>query len=308
MKATLQNLLLPQLGSAKSGSLNLHSWIGENRFSDACLIGNQWHLEAYSERELYCAFTPDFQRFSFSSFETFLTASLENDFCASTGWPLIKLYYSAFFAAHSITRATGAGYINLDKKAARAVNAYLSVTESKDEISSGPYKVFIKELERGAHLILEPSNEGGGVHDGFWRYFCGFLGDLGKLAVERALPSTNSFLREIDALQACIKEGGRGGVWFSATRNAINYRHEFESWLPNNKNSLTSKLIFPASLGDPDVMEDSLRERKNELVRLINLSTYLASLNHQVILYVERETSANSVFVRKWKKLKRLGN
>lgn len=304
MRATFQNFLLPRLGIEHVDKRTLHEWIGSNRFSRAELVENKWRLEAYSSEELYGAFTPDFQRFAFSSFETFSEARLERDQCGSTSWPLLKLYYSAFFAAHAITRATGNGHVNLDRNAAKAVNDYLSLIGILDVFKSGPYKVSIEERGGSVTLILDPSSEGNGVHDSFWQYFCSFLADLGTEAVHQALPSATSFVRETGAIQSCIKDNSRSGVWFSATRNAINYRHEFDCWLPISKNSRPMKLEFPTQLGDPDAMENSLAEREDELTRLINLSTYLASLNHHIVLNVESGISGNSAFVRSWKRLK----
>lgn len=303
MRATFHNFLLPDLGSANSGGLNLHQWIQSNRFSSVQLVGNCWRLEAYSEAELYATFTPDFQRFSFSSFETFSLAGLEVDKCLSTGWPLLKLYYSAFFAAHALTRATGNGHVNLNGRTVKSVNDYISILGGTEVLHSGSYKVSIKEETSSVFLILEPSNEGNGVHDSFWRYFCSYLDGLANDAVSDALPSASSFVRETSALKACINDSDAHGVWFSATRNAINYRHEFDCWLPNDKRSQPRKLTFPSQLGDPDTMEATLSERQNELARLIYLSTYMASLNHQIILRVQSGIGGNAAFSRKWKRL-----
>lgn len=303
MRATLHNFLLPDLGNVNSGGLNLHQWIRENRFSSAQLVDRSWHLEAYSEAELYAAFTPDFQRFAFSSFETFSLARLEVDKCSSTSWPLLKLYYSAFFAAHALTRATGYGHVNLNNKAVTAVNNYISALGGTDVLKTGSYKVSIVERASRAFLILEPSNDGSGVHDSFWRYFCVYLDGLATEAVNDALPSASSFVRETSTLKSCINENTASGVWFSAIRNAINYRHEFDCWLPNDKKSQPRKLAFPNQLGDPDTMEATLKERQNELSRLIHLSTYMASLNHQIILRVQGNVGGNAAFSRKWKRL-----
>jgi hypothetical protein len=303
MRATLHNFLLPDLGNANSGTPNLHQWIRSNRFSSAQLVDSCWYLEAYSEAELYSTFTPDFQRFSFSSFETFLLAGLEAEKYSSTGWPLLKLYYSAFFAAHALTRATGNGHVNLNNKAVKAVNDYVSALGGTDVLKTGSYKVSIKEEARRVFLTLEPSNEGNGVHDSFWRYFCSYLDGLANEAVNDSLPSASSFVRETSALKSCINDNTASGVWFSAIRNAINYRHEFDCWLPNDKKSQSRKLTFPSQLGDPDTMEATLNERQNELIRLIHLSTYMASLNHGIILRVQGNISGNAAFSRKWKRL-----
>lgn len=303
MRATLHNFLLPDLGNANSGGLNLHQWIQTNRFSSAHLVGSCWHLEAYSEAELYATFTPDFQRFSFSSFETFSLAGLEVDKCSSTSWPLLKLYYSAFFAAHALTRATGNGHVNLNSKAVKAVNDYITILGGTDVLKTGSYKISIQEKASRVFLILEPSSEGNGVHDSFWRYFCTYLDGLANDAVNDALPSASSFVRETSALKSCITDNTASGVWFSATRNAINYRHEFDCWLPNDKKSQPRKLTFPNQLKDPDTMEATLNERQNELTRLIHLSTYMASLNHQIILRVRGGVGGNATFSRKWKRL-----
>lgn len=303
MRATLQYFLLPELGKANRSQLDLHQWVKSSRFSSVQQVGKCWHLEAYSETELYGTFTPDFQRFSFSSFETFSLARLEADKCASTGWPLLKLYYSAFFAAHALTRATGQGHVNLDSSVVKSVNDYVAILGGTDELQSGTYKASIVEKSGRVFLTLEPSKEGSGVHDNFWKFFCKYLDGLASSAVEDALPSASSFLRETSALTSCIKDSKTSGVWFSATRNAINYRHEFDCWLPNDKKSAPRKLIFPSTLGDPDAMESTLTERENDLARLVQLSTYLASLNHQVILRVQNEIGGNANFSRKWKRL-----
>lgn len=303
MRATLQYFLLPELGNGNRSQLDLHQWIKSNRFASVNRVGNCWHLEAYSEEELYGTFTPDFQRFSFSSFETFSLARLETEKCASTGWPLLKLYYSAFFAAHALTRATGQGHVNLDGSVVKSVNDYVAILGGTDELKSGPYKASIEESSGRVFLTLEPSKEGNGVHENFWKFFCNYLDDLASSAVKDALPSASTFLRETSALTSCIRDSSSSGVWFSATRNAINYRHEFDCWLPNDKRSIPRKLIFPKKLGDPDEMESTLAERQNDLARLVQLSTYLASLNHQILLRVTNQIGGNTNFSRKWKRL-----
>lgn len=303
MKTTFQHFLLPQLGDAGAGVANLHEWFRSGRLSSAEYQNNTWHLETYSNSELYQAFTPDFQRFSFSSFETYSLANLERDHCFSVGWPLLKLYYSAFFAAHAMTRATGNGQVNLNRGDVEKVNDYLSLVGRDDRLDAGTYNISIKEGSRNNYLVLKASTGGGGVHDGFWRYFCEYLGDLATEAVTDALPSASDFLRETNTLSSCIQDSSRSGVWFSATRNAINYRHEYECWLPNSKKSEVRKLIFPSGTGDPDTMEASLNVRDNELSRLINLSSYLAGLNYHNILKVKGEVSGNSQFSQRWKRL-----
>lgn len=303
MRATLQYFLLPGLGKAGASQLDLHQWIKSNRFTSVQQVGKCWHLEAYSEEELYGSFTPDFQRFAFSSFETFSLARLEAEKCDSTGWPLLKLYYSAFFAAHALARATGQGHVSLDSGVVKSVNDYLAILDGTDELKTGTYKVSIEDRSDRVLLILEPAKEGSGVHDNFWKFFCKYLDDLANSAVSNALPSASSFVREVSALTSCIKDSKTSGVWFSATRNAINYRHEFDCWLPNDKRSAPRKLIFPSKLEDPGALEPSLAERQNDLARLVNLSTYLASLSHQIILRVQNDIGGNTNFSRKWKRL-----
>lgn len=303
MKTTLQHFLLPYLGNANTSGLDLHRWIKSNRFSSARLVDSCWYLEAYSDEELYSTFTPDFQRFSFSSFETFSISRLEFDKYNSAGWPLLKLYYSAFFAAHAMTRATGNGHVNLSSDAVTAVNDYISIIGGTDELRAGSYAVSIKEDNGNVFLVLKQSSEGSGVHDSFWRYFCRYLDGLAEDAVRDSLPSASSFVRETSALKSCISDNNASGIWFSAIRNAINYRHEFDCWLPNDKKSPPRKLIFPSQLGDPDTMESILGERQNDLSRLVQLCTYMSSLNHQIILRVQRGLAGNATFSRRWKKL-----
>lgn len=301
MRETYQRLMLPRLGGASRNAINLHGWIKNNRFSGVKLVEEGWILHAYSDDELYESFTPDFQRFAFSSYETFLLAGLEREKFQSMGWPLLKLYYAAFFAAHAVTRATGHGQVNLDKSVVKSVNAFLSIVGREEELAAGSYKVTVSEDAEGVFLTLRPVNSNSGVHDGFWRYFASYLADLGAEAVAQGLPGANDFLRETAAISSCVCDGINSGIWFSSIRNAINYRHEMECWKPNNRRSPPRVMKFPTQFLNTDSLEITLSERLDNLKRLANLSSYLCSLNYENITRVASLQNGNSSFAHSWR-------
>lgn len=296
--------MLPNLGEASPEARNLHDWIRQNRFSNVKVSDKDWIFDAYSEIELYEAFTPDFQRFAFSSFETFALAGLERDKCSSMSWPLLKLYYSAFFAAHATTRATGHGQVNFTKEDVRSVNEFQAAVGSPEVMASGSYEVSVGEGNGTVFLRVSPASGASGVHEGFWKYFRSYLDALASEAVAQSLPSASMFLWEVSALSSCICESASSGVWFSSIRNAINYRHEFDCWKPNTKKSPPRKMDFPTKLSDTRSLEAGLGERADELKRLANLSLYLNSLNHENILHMSRELGGSSNFNRKWRSIR----
>lgn len=282
--------------------MNLHAWIRNSRFSSVDAVKEEWRLYAYSNDELYQSFTPDFQRFAFSSYETFIVSGLERDKYFSMGWPLLKLYYGAFFAAHAIARATGNGQVHLNKEALSSVNTFLKITNNVGELAAGSYNISVIEDGATVYLALRQWNGGGGVHEGFWKYFKIFLSKIASEAVARDLPSAGDFLRETEAISSCLSDGPEPGIWFSSLRNAINYRHEMECWHPSKRKSPPRLMRFPSELRDTDQLESSLAERDDNMKRLANLSLYLCSLNREIIHRVIAQNGASN-FSRSWRSL-----
>ena len=303
MREEIGRYVLPGLGAATRNTRNLHEWIRGRRFSSVRFQNGECRLYAYSDDELYEAFTPDFQRFAFSSYETFVVAGLERDRFSSMGWPLLKLYYGAFFAAHAVTRSTGNGQVNLSRDIVNSVNSFAYLVGVADELNAGTYNTSVLEDADGVYLNLSLASSGGGIHEGFWRYFSTFLAKLSSDAVHRGLPSSGDFVRKADALSSCLVEGGGRGVWFSSVRNSINYRHELDCWKPSTKRSRPRLMAFPSTFNDTDRLELSLAERDDELKRLANVSQYLCSLNYEIINRVISQVSGNTNFTRGWRSL-----
>jgi len=94
------------------------------------------------------------------------------------GWPLLKLYYSAFFAAHAITRSQGSGVVKLEKRQTAHLNSILSlIAPEASGISPGMfvYKTMQSTETGRLSVIMEPARTDGGVHESFWKHFCEFL-------------------------------------------------------------------------------------------------------------------------------------
>lgn len=304
MRSILARFTLPELGAQTSSNGGLHDWLLRSRFTDIKKDDRGFILRAYSDIELYSAFTPDYQRFAFSSFESFHHAELEKAKHSSMGWPLLKLYYSAFFAAHAITRATGSGQINLSRQVIKPINEFLELTSKGFDIPSGPYTAEIEESNNDICLILKSTTKGSGVHDSFWKFFCSQMDLLAKKAVVESLPNATEFIGEVEALNSCILSNDGSTAWFSDIRNEINYKHGHDCWLPLTKKAKAKQIEIPKHLEDPDTLEIDLRERNCSIQRMANLSKYLASTNYFLILNLVSQLSGSTTFVRQWKRLK----
>jgi hypothetical protein len=88
----------------------IRSWIENGSFT-VCETSTVDHIEltniVLSEFISYNAF--DFQRFALSSRETIMACKSDTLNPLALSWPLIKAYYSGFFAAHALMPYAGVG-------------------------------------------------------------------------------------------------------------------------------------------------------------------------------------------------------
>ena len=103
----LDRRLLPQLTNEIPKADGVKSWLerGSYRVERGNLIGSV-ELKGISLSEIVPYLSYDFERFSLSSLESMIYSKSEATQSSAVSWPILKIYYSAFFAAHAITRAT----------------------------------------------------------------------------------------------------------------------------------------------------------------------------------------------------------
>lgn len=103
---------------------------------------HEFNLQNISSHEISSYLTFDFDRFAMASAESYLVANAEWKEKKLMSWPLIKLYYSAFFAAHAIMRSQGSGIIRIKNPQVMKIFEFTKLLDGKyPMVSSGTYLV-----------------------------------------------------------------------------------------------------------------------------------------------------------------------
>src|SRR5262249_2362372 len=152
----------------------------------------------------------------------------------STAWIVIRSYYAAFFAAHSILRMLGLTISQLEAGHLRSIEhvALLYGASIVRQMEPGSYQCVYDPAARTllcTRVRLRP-------HDALWRLFYDTLGKLTAAVLSRSKASASGQLvvAKLDELQGCLR-GGKAttvGNWLAQIRNRANYRQEFGIWFP----------------------------------------------------------------------------
>jgi hypothetical protein len=247
----------------------------------------------------------DCSRLSISSLQTILQIKDTFSEKANLPWSLIQLYYSAFYAGHTVIRMLGDGCCWLDglhvSKIDAVANAMGSATPFK--LQTGAYRC---EIESGATRLTWSKLSGGakgGAHEAFWHFFDEKIRLLaeGVLAGPMADSESQKVFAQLDALRALGRKYG-ATTWLSHTRNELQYRMAHEVWYPSSfqKRDLEA-LGRLVSQWDSDPMDIDLTAGFAKFGRIGDFAvacTFTVSLCRALILRAkERSDSTSKCFL-----------
>lgn len=180
------------------------------------------------------AFASEASRFGNACFESFLERIPTTGSERSLGWPLIRTYYAAFFAAHALLRICGESLTYLTTLNANKLNQlgqiYLNI---QPQFIKGLYHV--KSAPNGQSLQITQVKGGGGSHQELWKYFNTFLIDVENNLASNfaALPEAILAIQTSQAMRSGLSRNNcTNGTWLSESRNAINYQQAYGVWFP----------------------------------------------------------------------------
>jgi len=262
-------------------------------------------LENISPAELVRYLSYDFERFALASLESFCMATAGAN--GSYAWPLLKLYYSAFFAAHAIMRAMGEGVAKLEREQANILETVVDLNTGRSPgIAPGMYWFRLHQgPDQQLLLSLAPQSPGAGVHDSFWRTFDAFLRRRSEEATQRSTAEAALFVAGSAELSAFLRpRRGHSTVWFSSIRNEINYQHYHKTWLPDTSaKTLGVDLTTMSLITSSSVRLDASPERQ-PVPMFARLSQYLSCLSWEIAEHVAASSSAFRAFGSRWRALK----
>ncbi|MGA1806294.1 hypothetical protein VHN57_15455 [Sphingobium sp. WW5] len=294
---SLTSILLPRLGQEASVAGGIRQWlISEPYTASISGVSNVITLHGINLAKLikYIAF--DYERFSLSSRESFSISILESQHHNLISWPMIKVYYAAFFAAHAIMRASGAGIVKVERQQALMIDQVVSAASGAPaNFSAGMYQYSIIENVAGQiEIELKTHNSGTGVHDGFWRSFLTFLDERASNAVSTGAAGASDFVAGASELRPALQG------WLSARRNDINYQHAFGVWFPvvksKKSNHYVRSLVFKPSRSIDVTIGAS------EVESFLNVSQFLSCLNCEIGEFLSARSPGRASFGAKWRK------
>lgn len=162
-------------------------------------------------------------------------------------WALVKLYYSSFYAGHSLMRMLGESCSYLDSNHIGGITRLLSISGKVPNFSvdRGLYHCLLNSTSTAVTAKrASGSGCGGGTHEVFWRLFGVKLSKLteqvlsGPLAPNDARAVFGKFTEFITILS---RSGVRRHTWLSSVRNELQYQHKMNVWFPYGIEQMNEK-------------------------------------------------------------------
>lgn len=303
----LAQLALPRIGTVKSAPDGLRSWLSVGTYRVDGNDGKAIKLSDISLGEIIPYLSYDYERFALSSLESLKVSLSELVSSGCMSWPIIKLYYSAFFAAHALMRLCGVSIVKLDKEQVAVIQAVSDAyVAGGGQIVSGMYQVrFFQGNGSSINALIELQNDNQGAHEGFWRAFDAFLDRVATEMVARKMSGAGSFLADIGQIQPMLRPyKARRSAWISAMRNEINYQHRHGFWSPNRLKRKARDQLGGVTIKSSSSVRLDFKLDKNEAEAFIAISHFLASVNVDVGTIVAANSKASQAFGHNWRRLR----
>ena len=297
-----------------TGILNAAGKLEKTTASDTIILGKSGYnvvanpdgsivLDFRDDKQLLYALCCDCSRFAAASFQSL--GAFSSDTCdkISFPWDLIKLYYAAFYSAHSIIRLAGQSCSFLNYNHAARLNAYLSA------ISSGkpptvPVGLYHGRLMMNATQIcfVKVGSGTGGSHEEFWKVFAAFIQELSNATLSGPLGQTDAqqVFAKLDEMLGLLRQKGAYGR-LSSIRNELQYRHGYEGWQPSAmRKSHHEELIHLGCQWRSDPMSIRLTSgRLGDLGEYASACAFLVGVCRSVAQRVcERSSAGHNSFLR----------
>ena len=219
------------LSSSPRSDHNFKWWIeGGNYSFISSPSGKIFSLSTTNPEDVIKPLCHDIARFANSSLESITNIDSDPQFPKSNGWMSIRIYYSAFFAAHCLLRIFGESCSYLNNETVNAMNRTLRKQLSAGvPVKKGNYIIRFSKQIGGIQL---DANDIDSSHAGLWDCFYELLTNL-----ENSISLTTAFTTDqkndcVNFLSELKKRISRcnNKSFLSIVRNEINYNHAMNCW------------------------------------------------------------------------------
>jgi hypothetical protein len=204
------------------------------------------------------AFAADAATMSMAAFESIEGIGCSASLPRGLGWPLIRSYYAAFFAAYALGRMFGRTLVQLDGPAVASVNSVSGAcgVATTGSLQRGFFRCVANGASRTVTLIKSSADRS---HGALWGEFVALLKHLENTLLAQPAPSAASsrVAAQLLELRTVLSRNGHmaTGSWLSDVRNRVTYKHGYGAWFPYGEwadyyDSLVPKIA--AWTSDPD--------------------------------------------------------
>ncbi len=192
-----------------------------------------------SPDEIKRALSLDAFRFAQHSAQTVYELEKTNAYTKFTSWRIIKLYYAAFFAAHSVLRFFGKSFSHLEYGHTNFVSERAKTEAGYDpNLNSSYYLLSFDYLNQ--NILFKNYKKS---HQDLWKCFSELLYKISidVLSVRASENRREAFSQTLSVILDMLRDRGRcnSGNWLSVVRNEVNYKSMRDAWFPFSKTTLT---------------------------------------------------------------------
>lgn len=270
---------------------DLKAWIANGQYlmerpltPNAQSRANEFELRFKRADLLYAALANDLNRFSQAAIESMWCIGKVDKLPRSTGWAAIQMYYSAFFAAHSILRIFGRACTQLENSHVEVVHQIARATQMDGGVSSIENGVYISIITNDCVEYKKLKDS----HADTWQSFASLL----TWIIDKITDTSGIGKHKSDAIDLISKlkssmsqSGAAKGNWLSQIRNKVNYQHSHGVWYPYKGALHDHNAVLRNSewLKEPSHFE--LKSNNGDIQSLFNVSNSILSLMYNLMRY-----------------------
>jgi len=218
--------------------LSFKGWLANKKFKFTQDINpNDFVLDLYEIKDIYTPFAFDINRMATSAFESIHGIEPNKDFPKSVGWLIVRLYYSAYYAAHAILRMFGISCSQFAQNESRIITDVAKLWDHLPETKNASNGYFKCELfTTSAKLSCEKLDNS---HADVWQTLYDHLNILATRIseddtfIKEEKTETIDYIFDLRYGLSCRNKFTKGN-WLSMVRNEVNYQHTMGAWFPYN--------------------------------------------------------------------------
>jgi hypothetical protein len=272
--SVVNKILVPQarleiFNSKIRTGIDLKGWIANQYyFVDDDIDLDTFELRPTNSASLFAAYANDCNRMAIAAIESAVGLCLDSTLRDSGAWGVIRAYYAAFFAVHSILRMYGVSCTQLEQVHADKIYQIAQLV-SRDgghaRLQNGFYSIEITGNPTVVRFAKYKDS-----HAGTWRRFLELVDSLSSGSRELSALSQDKLdaISLLTRIRSGITKSSRysTGNWLSKLRNNVNYQHTHGVWFPYEQKVIAQTCIphmsrawklqasdLPCSLGNGEI-------------------------------------------------------